>query len=152
MHWRASQVFTVSEAKKLRLKKGFPSHSGHKTAAVIENTGKPDNGVFSPLLLPWLTWGAYWFLDGGMCIVLAPYLPGGVCGYAWYLINIWWCYNCWELHVHNVCITKLWDISSYFLYLHDFLLKLFSYRTDNFQFYFHLSNLIQTFQTDWVES
>ena len=29
---------------------------------------------------------------------------------------------------------------------------LFSSRTDNFQCYFHVSNLIQTFETDWVES
>ena len=37
-------------------------------------------------------------------------------------------YNCWELHVHNICITKLWALSSYFVYLHGFLLAMFSSR------------------------
>ena len=68
------------------------------------------------------------------------------------MINRWWYYNCWDLHVHNICINKLWDLRSYFLYLHRFLLTLFSSITVQFSMFFHVSNLIQTFQTDWVDS
>ena len=31
------------------------------------------------------------------------------------MINIRWCYNCQDIHVHNICITKLWALSYYFL-------------------------------------
>ena len=75
------------------------------------------------------------------------------------VINRWWCYNFWEIYVHrNICITKLWYLSSYFLYLNGFLsntvfhLEQYCFsRTDIFRCSFHVSNLIQTFQTDWVE-
>ena len=40
------------------------------------------------------------------------------------IINRQWCYNCWEIHVHhNICITKLWDQGSYFLYLYMVFLQ-----------------------------
>ena len=63
-----------------------------------------------------------------------------------YLMNRWWCYNFWELHVyHNICITKLLGLSSYFLYLHGFLSTIFTYITtvfssiiDIFQCHFHV--------------
>ena len=67
-------------------------------------------------------------------------------------INWWWCYNCYEIHVHNICRNKLWALSSYFPYLHGFVLTLFPSRIVQFSTFFHVSNLIQTFQTDWVES
>ena len=67
------------------------------------------------------------------------------------IINIWWCYNCSEVHVHNIFITKLWALGSYFLYLHDFLITLFSSRTVQFSVLFHESNLIHKLKTDWVE-
>ena len=35
----------------LRGKSGFLSHSGHKTAAAIDDNGKLENGVFLPLFL-----------------------------------------------------------------------------------------------------
>ena len=46
----------------------------------------------------------------------------------------------------------MWALSSYFLYLRGFLLTLFSSRTLQFSMFFQVSNLIQTFQTYWVES
>ena len=67
-------------------------------------------------------------------------------------INRLWYYNWWDLHVHNVCITKLWSLSSNFLSLHVFLLKLFSSIKLQFSMLFHVSNSLQTVQTDWVES
>ena len=40
------------------------------------------------------------------------------------LINIRWCYNCYKLHVHHkISITKLWALSSYFLYVYMVLLQ-----------------------------
>ena len=69
-----------------------------------------------------------------------------------FLMNRRWCYNWYEFHVHNIYITKLWAISSYFIYLHGFIFTLFSSRTEHFSMFFHVSNLILTFQTDWVES
>ena len=48
--------------------------------------------------------------------------------------------------------TKLWDLSSYFLHLHSFHLTLFHSLSDRYQCFFHVSKLIQTFQTDWVKS
>ena len=70
----------------------------------------------------------YWFF-----FIMEPY--------HWCLINRRWWYNCQELHVnHNICITKILALSSYFLYLHGFLSTLFpiqnktiSSRTDSFQ-------------------
>ena len=38
------------------------------------------------------------------------------------MINGRWCYNWYEIHVNNICITKLCSLISYFLYLHGFLL------------------------------
>ena len=32
------------------------------------------------------------------------------------MINTRWCYNCYNIHVRNICITKLWPLISYFLY------------------------------------
>ena len=58
------------------------------------------------------------------------------------MINRWRCYNCWEIHVHSICITKLWDLSAYFHYLHGFLLTMFSSRTVQFSMLLCLSNLI----------
>ena len=49
-------------------------------------------------------------------------------------------------------MTTLWAISYYFIYLYGFLLTLFSSRTVQFSILFLVSNLMQTFQTDWVES
>ena len=41
------------------------------------------------------------------------------------MINRQWCYNFWEIHVHNnICITNLWSVSSYSLYSHGFLVTL----------------------------
>ena len=68
-----------------------------------------------------------------------------------YVINRQWHYNCWELHVHNICITKLWALRSYFIYLHGFLLTLFYSITVQFSMFFHVSNLIQIFKTGWVD-
>ena len=44
-------MFPVSKAIFLREKNGFLSHSGHKTAAAIDDNGEPENGVFLQLLL-----------------------------------------------------------------------------------------------------
>ena len=45
-------MFPVSEANFfLREKNGVLSHSGHKTAAAIDDNDKPENGVFLPLFL-----------------------------------------------------------------------------------------------------
>ena len=45
-------MFSVIEANLCCVKKtGFLSHSGHKTAAAIDDIGKPDNGMFLPFLL-----------------------------------------------------------------------------------------------------
>ena len=80
-HWRASQVFPVSEAKHFCVKTGFLSHSVHKTTAAIDGNGEPENGVFLPVFLSWITSGFCWFSDEGMWIALALLLSGGVCGY-----------------------------------------------------------------------
>ena len=45
----------------------------------------------------------------------------------------------------------MWYIRSYSIYLNGFLLTLFSSRTVQFSMFFHISKLIQTFQTDWLE-
>ena len=69
------------------------------------------------------------------------------------MINRQWYYNCYELNVHhNIYITKLWDLRSYFLYLHGFILTLFSPITYIFRWYFNVSNFIQTLQNYRVES
>ena len=82
-HQRASKVLPVRKAIFKAWKTGFFSHSGHKIAAEIGNTGKPKNGVFLPFFLSRLTCGACWLSGGGMRIALAPCLSGGVCGYTW---------------------------------------------------------------------
>ena len=68
------------------------------------------------------------------------------------MINKRWCHNCKKLHVYNIWITKLWALSSYFLYLHGFSSNCFPSITESFRCSFYVSNLIQTFQTDLVES
>ena len=62
------------------------------------------------------------------------------------------CYNFSEIHFNNICITKWWALRSSFLYLHDFFLTFFSSRVVKFSIFFHVSKLIQTFQTEWIES
>ena len=54
------------------------------------------------------------------------------------LIDRQWCYNCWKIHVQNICITKLWALIYYFLYLHSFLLTLFYFITVKFSMFFHV--------------
>ena len=52
------------------------------------------------------------------------------------LINRQWCYKCLEHHFHhNICITKLRSLSSYFLYLHGFLSRQFSVLEQYCSFY-----------------
>ena len=60
-------------------------------------------------------------------LYLSERLPSGAT-----MINRQWCYKFWEFHVHNICKTKLWTISSYFIYLHGFILTLISSRTVQF--------------------
>ena len=70
------------------------------------------------------------------------------------MINRRWCYNWYELHVHhNIHITKLWALSSYFIYLHGFISTIFSIK-NNIVFLLEQTvfNVPQTFQADWVDS
>ena len=46
----------------------------------------------------------------------------------------------------------MWAIKYYDPYLHGFLLTLFSSRTVHFSMFFHVSHLIQKFQTNWFNS
>ena len=78
---------------------------------------------------------------------LSERLPSGAT-----MINRQWCYNCYYIHVHNICITKLWSLSSYFFHLHGFIFTLISSIKVQFSMFLHVSNSIQKFQTDWVES
>ena len=57
--------------------------------------------------------------------------------------------NCWDIHVHhNIYITKLWALCSYFLYLYMVFLQhcfhseqdCFPFRTDSFQCSTNISN------------
>ena len=77
MHWSASQVSPVSKDGFFCKKTGFSSHGGHETAADIDDTGKPKNGVSVPFFLSWISCGASWFSYVGLCIALAPCLSGG---------------------------------------------------------------------------
>ena len=74
-------MFPVSETIFLREKNWLSSHSGHRTAAEIDDTGKPENCVLLPFFLYQLTCGACSLSGGGMLITLAPCLSGRGGGY-----------------------------------------------------------------------
>ena len=53
---------------------------------------------------------------------------------------------------HKICITKLWALRSYFLYSHGFSRVVFHWDQQSYFLEHTFFNLLQTFQTDWIES
>ena len=85
-HWRASQVFLVSEANCFCKKRtGFFINNCHKTAEAIYEYEKYDDGVFLQFFLSWITCGTCLLSGGGLPFALVPRLSGGVSCFEWHL-------------------------------------------------------------------
>ena len=60
-------------------------NSGHKTAAAIDKFDESNNGMFLPLLLSSLTFGACFLSGEGLPFRNVPSFSGGVCAFELYL-------------------------------------------------------------------
>ena len=97
-HWRASQVFPVSEDFFCDKNTRVLIKSGHKTAASI---GKYDDGVLLPLFLSWPTCDDFWLSGGGLPFALEPRLLGG------YVILYYIYFEGRERNICRDCIDEL---------------------------------------------